>query len=45
MWDPGKYREGKIRVSTEKGWIRASTENGGIRVNTEKVGYGRVSGM
>ena len=32
-WDPGEYREGKIRVSTEKGRIRASVE---------KVGSGRV---
>ena len=29
MWDPGEYREGKIRVSTEKGRIRASTGNRG----------------
>ena len=29
MWDPGEYREGKIRVSTGKGRIRASTENRG----------------
>ena len=27
--NPGKYREGKIRVSTEKGKIRESTGNGG----------------
>ena len=36
MWDPGKYREGNIRVSTEKGRIRASTRN---------VGSGRVPEM
>ena len=36
MWDPGEYREGKIRVSTGKGRIRASTEN---------VGSGRVLEM
>ena len=29
MWDSREYREGKIRVSTEKGRIRASTRNGG----------------
>ena len=29
MWDPGEYREGKIRVSTEKGRIRVSTGNRG----------------
>ena len=34
MWDPGEYREGKIRVNTVKGGIRASTG---------KVGSGRVS--
>ena len=28
---PGKYREGKIRVSTGKGRIRESTGNGGSR--------------
>ena len=33
MWDPGVYREGKIRVSTGKGRIQASTGN---------VGSGRV---
>ena len=31
MWDPGKYREGKIQVSTGKGRIRASTGNRGSR--------------
>ena len=35
-WDPGKYREGKIWVSTEKCRIRASTGN---------VGSGRVRKM
>ena len=29
MWDPGKYREGNIRVSTGKGRIQASTGNVG----------------
>ena len=29
MWDPGEYREGKIRVSTGKGRIGASTGNRG----------------
>ena len=29
MWDPGEYREGKIRVITRKGRIRASIGNGG----------------
>ena len=29
MWDPGEYREGKIRASTRKGRIRASIGNGG----------------
>ena len=28
MWDPGEYREGKIRVSTGKGRIRASIGEG-----------------
>ena len=36
MWDPGEYREGNIRVSTEKGRIQASTGN---------VGFGRVPEM
>ena len=44
MWDPGEYREGKIRVSTGKGRIRASIEEGKIRVSTGNVGYGRVPG-
>ena len=53
MWDPGEYREGKIRVSTGKGWIRASTEEGKIKVSTgkgrirastENVGSERVPG-
>ena len=42
MWDPGEYREDKIRVSTEKGRIRASIEKGKIQVSTEK-GRIRVS--
>ena len=29
MWDPGEYRESKIRVSTGKGRIRDSIGNGG----------------
>ena len=36
MWDPGEYREGKIRVSTGKGRIRASIGEGKIRVSTRK---------
>ena len=36
MWDPGKYREGNIRVSTGKGRIQASIGN---------VGSGRVPEM
>ena len=36
MWDPGEYREGKIRVSTGKGRIRASIEEDKIRVSTGK---------
>ena len=53
MWDPGEYREGKIRVSTGKGRIRASIGEGKIRVSTgkgkfrastENVGSGRVPG-
>ena len=36
MWDPGEYREGNIRASTENGRIRASTGN---------VGFGRVPEM
>ena len=36
MWDPGKYREGNIRVSTGKGRIQESTGN---------VGSGRVPEM
>ena len=36
MWDPGEYREGNIRASTENGRIRASTGN---------VGSGRVPKM
>ena len=44
MWDPGEYREGNIRVSTEKGRIRASIGEGKIRVSTENVGSGRVPG-
>ena len=36
MWDPGKYREGKIYMSTGKGRIRASIGEGKIRVSTEK---------
>ena len=36
MWDLGEYREGNIRVSTEKSRIQASTEN---------VGSGRVPEM
>ena len=34
-WDPGEYRKGGIRVSSEKGRIQASTGN---------VGSGRVLG-
>ena len=54
MWDPGEYREGNIRVSTEKGRIRASIGEGKIRVSTGKgrihvstgnVGSGRVPVM
>ena len=37
MWDPGEYREGKIRVSTGKGRIRASIGNGGSGRVSEKV--------
>ena len=29
MWDPGEYREGKIRASTRKCRIRASIGNKG----------------
>ena len=36
MWDPGEYREGKIRVSTGKGRIRASTVNVGSRQVLER---------
>ena len=50
-WDPGEYREGKIRVSTGKGRIRVSTEKGPgeyrkgeIRASTGNVGSWRVSG-
>ena len=39
MWDPGEYREGKIRVSTGKGRIRASIGEGKIRVS---IGKGRI---
>ena len=42
MWDPGKYREGNIRVSTGKGMIRTSIGEGKIRVSTGNVGSGRV---
>ena len=42
MRDPGEYREGNIRVSTEKGTIRASIGEGKIRVSTGNVGSGRV---
>ena len=54
MWDPGKYREGKIRVSTGKGRIRASIREGKIQVSIGKCrirastgnrGFGRVSEM
>ena len=54
MWDLGEYREGNIRVSTEKGRIRASIGEGKIRVSTGKgkiqasnrhVGSGRVPEM
>ena len=31
MWDLGKYREGNIRASTEKGRIQTSTRNVGSR--------------
>ena len=31
MWDPGEYREGKIRVSTGKARIRARTGNRGCQ--------------
>ena len=37
MWDPGEYREGKIRVSTGEGKIRVSTEKGRIQASTGKV--------
>ena len=49
MWDrgeywedrnPGGYREGNIRVSTEKGRIWASTRKGRIRESTGKVKIG-----
>ena len=48
MWDPGEYREGKIRVSTGKCRIRASIGEGKIRVSTGKgrirtsVGEGKI---
>ena len=48
MWDPGEYREGNIRVSTEKGRIRASIGEGKIRVSTGKgkirasIGEGKI---
>ena len=54
MSDPGEYREGKIRMSTEKGRIRESIEEGKIWVSTgkgrirasiENVGSGRVPEM
>ena len=54
MWDPGEYREGKIRASTRKGRIRTSIRNGGSgrvpekvksRRVLEKVGSERVSEM
>ena len=54
MWDPGEYREGKIRVSTGKcrirasigeGKIRVSTGKGRIRASTGNVGSGRVPEM
>ena len=40
IWDPGEYREGKIRVSTGKGRIRASTGNVGYGLVSEKVKSG-----
>ena len=36
MWDLGEYREGNIRVSTEKVRIRASIKECKIRVSAEK---------
>ena len=42
MRDPGKYREGNIRVSTGKGTIRVSIGEDKIRVSTGNVGSGRV---
>ena len=52
MWDPGEYREGKIRVSTGNGgfgrvseiWDPGEYRKCGIRVSTGNVGSGRVPG-
>ena len=54
MWDPGEYREGKIRASTRKGRIRASIGNGGsgrvpemwdLREYLRRIGEGVESGQ
>ena len=37
MWDPGEYREGKIRVSIGEGKIRVSAGKGRIRASTGKL--------
>ena len=39
MWDPGEFREGKIRVSTGKGRIQTNVGEDKIWVST---GKGRI---
>ena len=36
MWDPGEYREGRIRASIGEGKIRVSTGKGRIRASIRK---------
>ena len=43
--NPGEYREGKIRVSTENGKILVITGKGRIRESTGNGGSGRVPKM
>ena len=50
MWDPGEYRKGGIRASTEKvgsgrvpkKWDPGEYRKGGIRASTGNVGSGQV---
>ena len=37
IWDPGEYREGRIRASIGEGKIRVSTGKGRIQASIRKI--------